>query len=65
MTRSLIPSGPARFWLGVAGVVTAAAAVAEDSRLAGWVAIALLATAAVSGLAASRRDRSAGDGDVS
>ena len=39
MIRWRIPSGPVRFWLGVAGLVTAAAAVATDSRLAGWAAV--------------------------
>ena len=62
MIHFRIASGPARFWLGVAGLLTAAAAVATDSRLAGWAAVALLAVAAASRMAASRRRRSTGDG---
>lgn len=64
MIRLRISSGPARFWLGVAGLITAAAAVATDSRLAGWAAVVLLAVAAASRMAASRRGRSTGDGDA-
>jgi len=60
MINSPGPLSQARFWLGVAGVGAAAAAVAADSRTMGWAAAVLLGLAVVSRLVAARRARSAG-----
>ena len=62
MSRMVVASSQARFWLGVAGVVAAAVAVAADSRAAGWAAAALLGLAFLSRMVAARRARSQGDG---
>ena len=74
-TAATPPEGPyssraealsqARFWLGIAGIACAAAAVASDQRLLGWIAIALLAVSVVLRLVARRRagDRTPGEAD--
>lgn len=54
----MISASQLRLWLGVAGVIAAALAVATDSRTAGWVAAVLLAAAVLSRVVAARRSRS-------
>ena len=57
----MISASQLRLWLGVAGVIAAALAVATDSRTAGWVAAVLLAAAVLSRVVAARRSRSPDD----
>ena len=62
MTRAGVPSSQARFWLGAAGVLAAAAAVAADSHVVGWAAVVLLGLALASRMIAAHRARSRADG---
>ena len=59
----MIPASQLRLWLGVAGLIAAAVAVAADSHAAAWVAIILLVAAFLFRLALRRRLRSPDEGD--
>lgn len=58
----MIGTAQARVALGIGGVLVAVAAVATDSRAAGWVAVVLLGAAVLIRLVAARRAREGKDG---